>query len=133
MLPRCSFGFFTTSRSHWFPFIGSFISYRNAPLNFFIWREKYSDVFTFTPLGREVTVALGAKGNNFVLGGKSTTSSAEDVYTIFLNYKSHIMTAVYDVPNEVFKKFVEVGLSTENFRAYASMFEQGVHDFMRSD
>ncbi|KAG2351934.1 hypothetical protein BDR07DRAFT_1316597 [Suillus spraguei] len=101
MLPRCSFGFFTTSRSHWFPFIGSFISYRNAPLNFFIWREKYSDVFTFTPLGREVTVALGAKGNNFVLGGKSTTSSAEDVYTyvqLFFprKYLSQLQVAHYD-------------------------------------
>jgi len=43
---------------------------------------------------------------------------------------------VYDVPNEVFmeqKKFVKVGLSTENFREYVHMFEQEVDDFMRTD
>jgi sterol 14-demethylase len=121
---------------HWIPFIGSSIAYGNDPLNFFFkCREKYGDVFTFTLLGRKVTVALGAKGNNFVLGGKSTAFSAEDAYT-------HLTTpvfgkdVVYDVPNEVFmeqKKFVKVGLSTENFRAYVSMFEQEVDDFMRSD
>jgi hypothetical protein len=43
---------------------------------------QYGDVFTFTLLGRKVTVALGAKGNNFVLGGKSTAFSAEDAYTV---------------------------------------------------
>ncbi|KAG2365574.1 hypothetical protein BDR07DRAFT_1481188 [Suillus spraguei] len=121
---------------HWIPFIGSSISYGNDPLNFFFkCREKYGDVFTFTLLGRKVTVALGVKGNNFVLGGKSTAFSAEDAYT-------HLTTpvfgkdVVYDVPNEVFmeqKKFVKVGLSTESFRAYVSMFEQEVDVFMRSD
>jgi sterol 14-demethylase len=57
-------------------------------------------------------------------------------------HKQHLTTpvfgkdVVYDVPNEVFmeqKKFVKVGLSTENFRAYMTMFEQEVDDFMRSD
>ena len=43
---------------------------------------QYGDVFTFTLLGRNVTVALGAKGNNFVLGGKSTAFSAADAYTV---------------------------------------------------
>ncbi|KAG2139201.1 cytochrome P450 [Suillus bovinus] len=121
---------------HWIPFIGSSIEYGNDPLNFFFkCREIYGDVFTFTLLGRKVTVALGAKGNNFVLGGKSTAFSAEDAYT-------HLTTpvfgkdVVYDVPNEVFmeqKKFVKVGLSTENFRAYMSMFDQEVDDYMRTD
>ncbi|KAG2365578.1 cytochrome P450 [Suillus spraguei] len=121
---------------HWIPFIGSTISYGNDPLNFFFkCREKYGNVFTFVLLGRKVTVALGAKGNNFVLGGKSTVFSAKDAYT-------HLTTpifgkdVVYDVPNDVFmeqKKFVKVGLSTENFRAYVGMFEQEVDDFMGSD
>ncbi|OAX42180.1 cytochrome P450 [Rhizopogon vinicolor AM-OR11-026] len=121
---------------HWIPIVGSAISYGNDPLNFFFTcREKYGDVFTFTLLGRQVTVALGAKGNNFVLGGKSDAFSAEDAYT-------HLTTpvfgkdVVYDVPNEVFmeqKKFVKVGLSTENFRAYVNMFEQEVDDYMRTD
>lgn len=33
-------------------------------------------------LGREITAALGAKGNNFVLGGKSLDFNAEDAYTV---------------------------------------------------
>ncbi|OAX36322.1 cytochrome P450 [Rhizopogon vinicolor AM-OR11-026] len=121
---------------HWIPIIGSAISYGNDPLKFlFECREKYGDVFTFTLLGRKVTVALGPKGNNFVLGGKSTAFSAAEAYT-------HLTTpvfgkdVVFDVPNEVFmeqKKFVKVGLSTENFREYLHMFEQEVDDFMRND
>ncbi|KAG1832343.1 cytochrome P450 [Suillus subalutaceus] len=107
---------------HWIPFIGSSITYGNDPTQFFFkCREKYGDVFTFTLLGRKVTVALGAKA--ITLSWHLTTPVfGKDV--------------VYDVPNEVFmeqKKFVKVGLSTENFRAYVSMFEQEVDDFMRSD
>ena len=33
-------------------------------------------------MGRKVTVALTPAGNNFILGGKHTTFSAEDVYTV---------------------------------------------------
>jgi len=33
-------------------------------------------------LGRKVTVALGPKGNNFILGGKSMAFSAEDAYKV---------------------------------------------------
>jgi sterol 14-demethylase len=43
---------------------------------------------------------------------------------------------VYDVPNDVFmeqKKFVKVGLSTENFRAYVGMIEEEVEDFLKND
>ncbi|TFK75170.1 cytochrome P450 [Pluteus cervinus] len=121
---------------HWLPFVGSAVSYGNDPLNFFFsCREKYGDVFTFILFGRRVTVALGAKGNNFILGGKSTVLNAEDAYT-------HLTTpifgkdVVYDVPNDVFmeqKKFVKFGLSTENFRAYVGMIEEEVEDFMTHD
>ncbi|EGO24439.1 hypothetical protein SERLADRAFT_449218 [Serpula lacrymans var. lacrymans S7.9] len=121
---------------HWIPIVGSAIEYGNDPLKFFFkCRDKYGDVFTFVLLGRKVTVALGAKGNNFILGGKSTAFSAEDAYT-------HLTTpvfgkdVVYDVPNEVFmeqKKFVKVGLSTENFRSYVGMIEDEVDEFMRND
>ncbi|KAH7884413.1 cytochrome P450 [Phlebopus sp. FC_14] len=121
---------------HFIPIIGSAISYGNDPLNFFFkCREKYGDVFTFVLFGRKVTVALGSKGNNFILGGKSTAFSAEDAYT-------HLTTpvfgkdVVYDVPNEVFmeqKKFVKVGLSAENFRAYVGMIEDEVEEFMKTD
>ena len=43
---------------------------------------QYGNVFTFVLLGRKVTVCLGPKGNNFVLGGKSTVLNAEDAYTV---------------------------------------------------
>ncbi|KDR78832.1 hypothetical protein GALMADRAFT_244429 [Galerina marginata CBS 339.88] len=121
---------------HWLPIIGSAISYGNDPLNFFFdCQKKYGDMFTFILLGRRVTVALGPKGNNFILGGKSTVFNAEDAYT-------HLTTpifgkeVVYDVPNEVFmeqKKFVKVGLSTDNLRAYAGMIEEEIEEFMKHD
>ncbi|KAL4064368.1 cytochrome P450 [Scleroderma citrinum] len=121
---------------HWVPILGSSISYGDDPLKFFFkCREKYGDVFTFILLGRKVTVALGPRGNNFILGGKSTTFSAEEAYT-------HLTTpvfgkdVVYDVPNDIFmeqKKFVKVGLSTENFRSYIGMIEEEVQQFMNSD
>ncbi|KAJ7018796.1 lanosterol 14-alpha-demethylase [Mycena alexandri] len=121
---------------HWLPIIGSAIWYGNDPINFFqTCQERYGNVFTFILLGRKVTVALSAKGSNFVLGGKSTAFNAEGAYT-------HLTTpvfgkdVVYDVPNEVFmqqKKFVKFGLSTENFRAYVGMVEDEVDDFLKHD
>ncbi|RDB26125.1 Lanosterol 14-alpha demethylase [Hypsizygus marmoreus] len=121
---------------HWLPIIGSAISYGNDPLKFFFaCREKYGDVFTFVLFGRRVTVALGPKGNNFILGGKSTVLNAEDAY-------KHLTTpvfgkdVVYDVPNEVFmeqKRFVKVGLSTDNLRAYVGMIEEEVEEFLKHD
>lgn len=44
---------------------------------------QYGNVFTFILLGRRVTVALGIKGNNFILGGKSTVFNAEDAYKVY--------------------------------------------------
>ncbi|KII85181.1 hypothetical protein PLICRDRAFT_94760 [Plicaturopsis crispa FD-325 SS-3] len=121
---------------HWIPFFGSAAGYGDDPLNFFFsCREKYGDVFTFILFGRKVTVTLGAKGNNFVLGGKSTAFSAEDAYTHFTT-PVFGKDVVYDVPNELFmeqKKFVKVGLSMENFRTYVGMIEEEVEDFLRSD
>ncbi|EIW84237.1 lanosterol 14-alpha-demethylase [Coniophora puteana RWD-64-598 SS2] len=121
---------------HWLPIVGSAIQYGSDPLNFFFkCREKYGDVFTFVLLGRKITVALGNKGNNFVLGGKHTSFSAEDAYT-------HLTTpvfgkdVVYDVPNEVFmeqKKFVKFGLSADNLRSYVGMIEDEVEEFMKND
>ena len=43
---------------------------------------------------------------------------------------------MYDVPNEKFmeqKKFVKVGLSTDNFRMYVGMIEDEVEHFVRHD
>ncbi|KAG6331610.1 hypothetical protein ID866_7474, partial [Astraeus odoratus] len=96
---------------------------------------SYGDIFTIVVLGRKITVVLGPKGNNFVFGGKSTHFSAEDAYTHFTT-PVFGKDVVYDVPNDVFmeqKKFVKVGLSTENFRAYVSMIAQEVDEFMKID
>ncbi|KAL0573351.1 Lanosterol 14-alpha-demethylase [Marasmius crinis-equi] len=121
---------------HWFPIIGSAISYGTDPVGFFFrCREKYGNVFTFVLIGRRVTVALGPQGNNFVLAGKGTTFSAEDAYT-------HLTTpvfgkdVVYDVPNDKFmeqKKFVKVGLSSENMKLYVGMIEDEVEEFLKND
>ncbi|KAF8905136.1 lanosterol 14-alpha-demethylase [Mucidula mucida] len=121
---------------HFLPFIGSGIQYGNDPLKFFFSNQKkYGDCFTFVLFGRKVTVLLGAKGNNFVLGGKSTVFNAEDAYT-------HLTTpifgddVVYAIPNERFmeqKKFVKWGLNTDSFRSYTGLIEQEVHDFLHSD
>jgi sterol 14alpha-demethylase len=113
---------------------------------------QYGNVFTFVLLGRRVTVALGSKGNNFILGGKSTVFNAEDAYKVrramywirnFLSFfLQHLTTpifgkdVVYDVPNDIFmeqKKFVKVGLSTENLRLYVGMIEEEVEDFIAHD
>lgn len=43
---------------------------------------------------------------------------------------------VYDCPNEMLmeqKKFIKVGLSTDNFRAYIGMIEEEALTFMRND
>ena len=43
---------------------------------------QYGDVFTFVLLGRRMTVALGPKGSNLILGGKLSEVSAEEAYTV---------------------------------------------------
>jgi sterol 14alpha-demethylase len=86
---------------HIIPFVGSAPGYGNDPIAFLdSCRKKvrmtapqlrfalltlvfqYGDVFTFVLLGRKMTVALGAAGNNFILGGKVANLSAEDAYTV---------------------------------------------------
>jgi sterol 14alpha-demethylase len=94
---------------HWLPVLGSAIEYGNDPVNFLarcrakvsLYRHfiingfapvylKHGDVFTFVLLGRRVTVCLGPKGNNFILGGRLSEVSAEDVYSVnnpFYNFR----------------------------------------------
>ncbi|KAK0193812.1 lanosterol 14-alpha-demethylase [Armillaria mellea] len=121
---------------HWLPYIGSAIYYGNDPLNFFFsCRDKYGNVFTFILFGRRVTVALGAQGNDFVLGGKSIVFNAEDAYGA-LTIPIFGDDVVYAIPNDQFmeqKKFVKVGLSTDNLRAYVGMIEDEVEEFINND
>ncbi|EST06906.1 Cytochrome P450 [Kalmanozyma brasiliensis GHG001] len=121
---------------HFVPIIGSAIYYGIDPYKFFFeCRAKYGDVFTFVLLGRRITVALGPKGSNLVFNAKHQQVTAEDAYT-------HLTTpvfgkeVVYDVPNAVFmeqKKFVKVGLSIENFRAYVPQIVDEVDEYLKSD
>jgi len=101
-----------------------------------------------------MTVALGSAGNNFILGGKLANLSAEDAYTVStvsIAYQTldesyplskHLTTPVfgkdvaYDCPNEKLmeqKKFMKVGLSTENMRTYVGMIETEVTEFLKKD
>lgn len=119
----------------WFPVIGSTISYGMNPLEFFFTcREKYGDCFTFTLVGRKVTVCLGPKGNDFVLGGKTSHISAEEVYSS-LTTPVFGKGVVYDVPNQMLmeqKRFVKFGLTTENFRRYTSLISSEVVDLLNT-
>ncbi|CEH13288.1 cytochrome p450 [Ceraceosorus bombacis] len=121
---------------HLFPWIGSAVVYGMDPYHFFeSCREKYGDVYTFTLLGRNMTVALGPKGSNLIFNGRITEVSAEDAYT-------HLTTpvfgkdVVYDVPNAVLmeqKKFVKAGLSVDNFRIYVGQIVDEVVKFATQD
>ncbi|KIJ52426.1 hypothetical protein M422DRAFT_243211 [Sphaerobolus stellatus SS14] len=121
---------------HWLPYLGSAIEYGKDPINFLEkCREKYGNVFTFILIGRNVTVALGPKGNNFILGGKLSDVSAEEVYTP-LTTPVFGKGVVYDCPNHMLmeqKKFVKVGLSVDNFRVYIEMIENEVLRFLETD
>lgn len=121
---------------HFFPVIGSAVTYGMNPYKFFDDnRKKYGDVFTFVMIGRKVTVALGPKGTQLVFNAKLSDVCAEDVYgpvTVPVFGKE----AVYDVPNAVLmeqKRFVKAGLTTENFRVYVGQIEQEVEQFIAKD
>lgn len=82
-----------------------------------------------------MTVALGAKGNSFILGGKLNQVSAEEAYT-HLTTPVFGKNVVYDCPNPVFmeqKKFIKSGLSTENFRKYVPLIEEEVDIFFKTN
>ncbi|KAF8588231.1 lanosterol 14-alpha-demethylase [Ramaria rubella] len=121
---------------HWIPFIGSAVAYGTDPVNFLSkCRDKYGNIFTITVFGRRMTVAVGPKGSNFVLGGKLSEVSAEDAYTA-LTTPVFGAGVVFDCPNHVLmeqKKFVKVGLSMENFCAYVPMIVNEVEDFLDQD
>ncbi|EJD49065.1 lanosterol 14-alpha-demethylase [Auricularia subglabra TFB-10046 SS5] len=121
---------------HWIPLFGSAASYGQDPVGFFEWaRKKYGDCFTFVLLGRKMTVCVGPKGSNLVLGGKLAQVSAEEAYT-------HLTTPVfgegviYDCPNSMLveqKRFIKAGLTQENFEAYVGMIVDEVTTFLNTD
>ncbi|KAL4974362.1 cytochrome P450 [Aspergillus desertorum] len=120
---------------HWFPFIGSTISYGIDPYKFFFdCRAKYGDIFTFVLLGKKTTVYLGTKGNDFILNGKLKDVCAEEVYSPLTTpvFGRHV---VYDCPNAKLmeqKKFVKYGLTSDALRSYVQLITAEVEDFARN-
>ncbi|KAL4781155.1 cytochrome P450 [Aspergillus varians] len=117
---------------HWFPFVGSTISYGIDPYKFFFeCRAKYGDIFTFILLGKKTTVYLGTKGNEFILNGKLKDVCAEEVYSPLTTpvFGRHV---VYDCPNAKLmeqKKFVKYGLTSDALRSYIQLITAEVDDF----
>ncbi|KAH9031787.1 cytochrome P450 [Lactarius pseudohatsudake] len=132
---------------HVIPYVGSSPAYGNDPIAFLeSCRKKHGDVFTFVLLGRKMTVALGSAGNNFILGGKDAytvcTLCDNDAVSGSNPILQHLTTpvfgkdVVYDCPNEKLmeqKKFIKVGLSADNMRAYVGMIENEVSQYLRKD
>ncbi|KAJ5156535.1 hypothetical protein N7492_009338 [Penicillium capsulatum] len=120
---------------HWFPFVGSTISYGMDPYTFFnTSRAKYGDIFTFVLLGKKTTVYLGTKGNEFILNGKLRDVCAEEVYSP-LTTPVFGRDVVYDCPNSKLmeqKKFVKFGLTSEALRSYVRLITNEVDEFMQS-
>ncbi|KGO67697.1 Cytochrome P450 [Penicillium italicum] len=120
---------------HWFPFVGSTISYGMDPYTFFSQsRAKYGDIFTFVLLGKKTTVYLGTKGNEFILNGKLRDVNAEEVYSPLTTpvFGRHV---VYDCPNAKLmeqKKFVKFGLTSEALRSYVPLITNEVEEFVKN-
>ncbi|KAI1975341.1 Lanosterol 14-alpha-demethylase [Ophidiomyces ophidiicola] len=118
---------------HWFPIIGSTVTYGIDPYKFFFsCREKYGDIFTFVLLGKKTTVFLGTKGNDFILNGKLKDVCAEEVYSPLTTpvFGRHV---VYDCPNAKLmeqKKFVKFGLTSEALRSYVTLITKEVENYL---
>ncbi|EPE08931.1 cytochrome p450 51b [Ophiostoma piceae UAMH 11346] len=119
---------------HWFPVIGSTVTYGMDPPRFFKEnREKYGDVFTFVLLGRKTTVCVGPAGNDFILNGKIRDVNAEEIYTV-LTTPVFGKDVVYDCPNSKLmeqKKFMKIALTTEAFRQYVPIISDEVTSYFK--
>ncbi|KAG0651148.1 Sterol 14-alpha demethylase [Hyphodiscus hymeniophilus] len=119
---------------HWFPILGSTITYGMDPYKFFFAnRAKYGDCFTFILLGKKTTVYLGRQGNDFILNGKLKDVNAEEIYTV-LTTPVFGRDVVYDCQNSKLmeqKKFMKIGLTTEAFRSYVPIMQDEVETFMK--
>ncbi|KAI9887008.1 MAG: Sterol 14-alpha demethylase [Watsoniomyces obsoletus] len=119
---------------HWFPLIGSAVSYGMDPYQFFFrYREKYGNVFTFMLLGKKTTVCLGTGGNDLILNGKLKDVNAEEIYSP-LTTPVFGKDVVYDCPNSKLleqKKFVKFGLTSEALRSYVPLISAEVLDYIK--
>lgn len=120
---------------HWFPWIGSTVTYGRRPYEFF--REnakKHGDVFAFILCGRVMTVCIGPKGQEFMFNSKLRDVSAEAAY-------SHLTTpifgegVVYDCPNSKLmeqKKFAKTALTKEAFKTYVPMIVEETTNYFKT-
>ncbi|KAI8961851.1 cytochrome P450 [Daldinia sp. FL1419] len=119
---------------HWFPLVGSTITYGMDPPRFFKEnRAKYGDIFTFILLGKKTTVYLGPAGNDFILNGKVKDVCAEDIYTV-LTTPVFGKDVVYDCPNSKLmeqKKFMKVALTTTAFQSYVPIIADEVSSYIK--
>lgn len=119
---------------HWFPVIGSTITYGMDPFKFFFANKaKYGNVFTFVLLGRKMTVCLDTKGNNFILNGKLKDVNAEEIYSPLCT-PVFGKDVVYDCPNAKLmeqKKFVKFGLTQDALRSYVTLITSECEDFLK--
>ncbi|KAI3323445.1 cytochrome P450 [Xylariaceae sp. AK1471] len=119
---------------HWFPIIGSTITYGMDPPRFFKEnRAKYGDIFTFVLLGKKTTTYLGPLGNEFILNGKLKDVCAEEIYTV-LTTPVFGKDVVYDCPNSKLmeqKKFMKIALTTQAFQSYVSIIADEVTNYFK--
>lgn len=119
---------------HWFPFVGSTITYGMDPPRFFHeMRKKYGDIFTFILLGKKTTVYVGTQGNEFILNGKLRDVNAEEIYTV-LTTPVFGSDVVYDCPNSKLmeqKKLMKIALTTEAFRSYVPIISDEVTSYFK--
>ncbi|KAI9159352.1 Lanosterol 14-alpha-demethylase [Blastocladiella emersonii ATCC 22665] len=112
---------------HLVPFFGSMVAFGMDPIKFLqTQRAQLGDLFTMTMFGREMTFALGPDGNHLVLNAKVTVASAKDAYNS-MTKPIFGEDVAYDADPAVFveqKKFIKMGLHTENLRAFVGMIEK---------
>lgn len=120
---------------HWFPWIGSAVTYGMQPYKFFADNQKkYGDVFAFVLFGRVMTVYLGPKGHEFVFNSKLQDVSAEEAYSP-LTTPVFGKGVVYDCPNHRLmeqKKFAKVALSKNAFRSYVPKIVDEIKQYFKT-
>lgn len=87
---------------HSIPFIGNAIPFGMDPVGWIKTQQlKYGDTFTFTMMGRRMTMCLGEQGNHFVFNVPVKQATAEGAY-VKLMRPVFGKEVVYDVDNATF-------------------------------
>lgn len=120
---------------HWFPWVGSAITYGMQPYEFFEKsRQKYGDVYAFMLFGKTMTVYLGPKGHEFVFNAKLADVSAEEAYS-YLTTPAFGKGVIYDCPNSRLveqKKFAKYALAKDAFVGYVPKIREEIYDYFKT-